>query len=208
MPPVRERRFPEIGQSVDLYAGSRITGGHQTAGRSAPRAKSDRLEPFDDERFGQALAGPFLERRQRHHRIEIMPRVALHLESHRCGSDAPPARTSRPRHRRRRTGTALAFHSADGNRPRSPGSAPHWPAHRPTASLRRPGDAGSCRIRCAARMKPECISAEIERACARRARSSGHSRLCGNFSARYSMIDSESHTVTSPSTSAGTLPAR
>ena len=57
-------------------------------------------------------------------------------------------------------------------------------------------------------MKPECISADIERACARRAQSSGHSRLCGNFSARYSMIESESHTVMSPSISAGTLPAR
>ena len=56
-------------------------------------------------------------------------------------------------------------------------------------------------------MKPECISAEIERAWARAARSSGHSFACGNFSARYSMIDRESHTVTLPSTSAGTLPA-
>ena len=57
-------------------------------------------------------------------------------------------------------------------------------------------------------MKPECISAEIERACARRARSSGHSPASGNRSARYSMIASESQIVTSPSIRAGTLPAR
>jgi len=35
-----------------------------------------------------------------------------------------------------------------------------------------------------------------------------HSRACGNRSAAYSTIASESQTVTSPSTSAGTLPDR
>ena len=45
-----------------------------------PGQKSDRLELLDDERFGKACAGPFLECRQRHHRIEIMPRFAPHLD--------------------------------------------------------------------------------------------------------------------------------
>src|ERR1700679_3473891 len=40
--------------------------------------------------------------------------------------------------------------------------------------------------------KPECISAEIERAWARLARSSGHSRVCGNRSAAYSVMARES----------------
>ena len=44
-------------------------------------------------------------------------------------------------------------------------------------------------------MKPECISAEIERACARAAASFGQMPFSGNFSARYSMIASESQVV-------------
>src|SRR5581483_4497669 len=43
---------------------------------------------------------------------------------------------------------------------------------------------------------------------ARWAGSSGQSRLSGKRSAIYSMIASESHTVTSPSIKIGTLPAR
>src|SRR6476620_2419078 len=54
--------------------------------------------------------------------------------------------------------------------------------------------------------KPECISAEIERAWARLAVLCGHSFFCGNFSARYSRIESESQIVISPSIKAGTLP--
>src|SRR3982751_3262925 len=42
--------------------------------------KSDGLEAFDHKRFGKTRAGPFLECRQRHHRIEIMPRLAAHLD--------------------------------------------------------------------------------------------------------------------------------
>jgi hypothetical protein len=53
--------------------------------------------------------------------------------------------------------------------------------------------------------KPECISAAALRAQARAAASAGHTAEC--FSARYSAIESESHTVISPSTRQGTLPA-
>ena len=53
--------------------------------------------------------------------------------------------------------------------------------------------------------KPECISAEIERARARSAASAGHS--AGLRSARYSRMASESQTCRSPSTRQGTLPA-
>src|SRR5262245_56576917 len=52
---------------------------------------------------------------------------------------------------------------------------------------------------------PECISAESERAFARSAGSAGQSLRF--FSARYSRIASESHTVVLPSTSTGTFPA-
>src|SRR5215207_5998410 len=55
--------------------------------------------------------------------------------------------------------------------------------------------------------KPACISEAIERAMARAARSLGQIACSGCFSARYSMIASDSHTAMSPSTSAGTLPA-
>ena len=43
-------------------------------------------------------------------------------------------------------------------------------------------------------LKPECISPQIDRQCARR-RSSGSSRACGRISFRYSAIASVSHTV-------------
>src|SRR5271166_847054 len=49
------------------------------------------------------------------------------LRSHRCGSDAPPAHTSRPRHRTRRTGTGRDRRSAAGTRARFPLSARYWP---------------------------------------------------------------------------------
>src|SRR4030095_11464304 len=52
---------------------------------------------------------------------------------------------------------------------------------------------------------PECISADIALA---RARSTGaEGQSFGFFSATYSLIASESHTVVLPSTSTGTLPA-
>jgi len=54
---------------------------------------------------------------------------------------------------------------------------------------------------------PECISALIERALARARVSAGQSRFSGCFSARYSQIASESHTVKLPSTNTGTRPA-
>ena len=61
--------------------------------------------------------------------------------------------------------------------------------------------------------KPECISAATDRATARAARSAGHSLAAGTSSARYSLIASESQTVTSgwpgdvlAIESAGTLP--
>jgi hypothetical protein len=56
-------------------------------------------------------------------------------------------------------------------------------------------------------LKPECISAEIERAMARAARPRGHTGRSGRISAMYSMMASESQTATLPSTRAGTLPA-
>ncbi len=52
--------------------------------------------------------------------------------------------------------------------------------------------------------KPECISAAVERAQARTARSAGQTPGCR--SARYSAIASESHTTVSPSCRQGTLP--
>ncbi|MNL03908.1 hypothetical protein D3C87_1244570 [compost metagenome] len=55
--------------------------------------------------------------------------------------------------------------------------------------------------------KPECISAQTERASARAAGSAGQRAFSGKRSARYSEIDRESQTVMSPSTSVGTLPA-
>ena len=54
--------------------------------------------------------------------------------------------------------------------------------------------------------KPECISAQMLRARARDLASAGHSACCGNFSARYSQIASESHTAKPSSTSTGTFP--
>ena len=54
--------------------------------------------------------------------------------------------------------------------------------------------------------KPECISLAAARVRARKAGSAGHSFASGNFSARYSQIASESHTVKSPSFKAGTNP--
>ena len=81
-------------------------------------------------------------------------------------------------------------------------------ARRPTASTRRPAGAGSCRIRCAT---PQSRNASPPRSNAHgrgAARSSGHSLASGNRSATYSMMASESQTVTSPSISAGTLPER
>ncbi len=55
--------------------------------------------------------------------------------------------------------------------------------------------------------KPACISAAIERACARAAGAAGHSPAAGRTSARYSMIASESQITRSPCLSVGTLPA-
>src|ERR1043166_8832965 len=54
--------------------------------------------------------------------------------------------------------------------------------------------------------KPECISALTDRASARCAASAGHSCAEGNFSLRYSLIASESHTLTAPSIKQGTRP--
>jgi hypothetical protein len=48
-------------------------------------------------------------------------------------------------------------------------------------------------------MKPECISAASERACARAARGLGQIGMRGCSSATYSIIASESHTTISPS---------
>lgn len=44
-------------------------------------------------------------------------------------------------------------------------------------------------------LKPECISPQIDRQCARALRSSGSNRACGRTSFRYSAIASVSHTV-------------
>lgn len=55
--------------------------------------------------------------------------------------------------------------------------------------------------------KPECISADTLRATARAAGSADHSPAAGNFSFTYSMIASESHTVSAPSFRIGTRPA-
>jgi hypothetical protein len=70
---VFNRPFP-----VTLTQPGRVAAaGNQTpeGGRQRPLA-SDRLEPLDHERLGKPRTGPFLERGQRHHRIEIMPRIA------------------------------------------------------------------------------------------------------------------------------------
>jgi hypothetical protein len=53
--------------------------------------------------------------------------------------------------------------------------------------------------------KPACISLDMTRAIARAALSVGQSRACGNFSARYSRIASDSHTRISPSMRTGTF---
>ena len=53
---------------------------------------------------------------------------------------------------------------------------------------------------------PAWISAQIERARARAARSDGQTPRSGSFSARYSAIARLSQTTTSPSISTGTLP--
>src|SRR5512132_4189953 len=55
-------------------------------------------------------------------------------------------------------------------------------------------------------MNPECISALMDRACARCDTSLGQRCLLGNFSCRYSQMASESQTVRLSSRSAGTLP--
>src|SRR6266571_5286289 len=54
--------------------------------------------------------------------------------------------------------------------------------------------------------KPECISAQTDRAVARATASAGHPRTLGCVSARYSRIASESQTQVSPSISTGTFP--
>ena len=131
-------------------------------------SRSHRLEFLDHEGFGKAGAGPFLKGRQRHHRLHIGLHLRRRPRSHRCESDAPPAQTWRPRRQRRRTGTAPTFRSARGIRSRFPECARRWRAHPPTA---RSAPTGRCRfmphsLRSAT--KPECISAEIERAWARR----------------------------------------
>ena len=55
--------------------------------------------------------------------------------------------------------------------------------------------------------KPECISAQTERAIARAATSCGHRCLSGNCSARYSQMARLSQIVISPAISTGTRPA-
>jgi hypothetical protein len=55
--------------------------------------------------------------------------------------------------------------------------------------------------------KPECISAQTERARARARASSGQTLSAGKRSARYSTIASVSQTAKSPSSSTGTRPA-
>src|SRR5216683_5768056 len=54
--------------------------------------------------------------------------------------------------------------------------------------------------------KPECISAQTDRAVARATDSAGQPRVPGCASARYSRIASESQTRVSPSISTGTFP--
>ncbi len=54
--------------------------------------------------------------------------------------------------------------------------------------------------------KPECISAQTDRAVARATESAGQPRVPGCASARYSRIASESQTHVSPSISTGTFP--
>jgi hypothetical protein len=54
--------------------------------------------------------------------------------------------------------------------------------------------------------KPACISALTDRATERAAASAGHSCWSGKRSLTYSQIASESHTLMSPSCSAGTRP--
>jgi len=54
--------------------------------------------------------------------------------------------------------------------------------------------------------KPECISAQTDRAVARATGSAGHPWTPGCASARYSRIASESQTQVSPSISTGTFP--
>ena len=80
-----------------------------------------------------------------------------------------------------------------------------------SASTRAPtsGSAASMFIPNALRMapKPECISAQTQRARARARASVGHSCLPGKRSARYSAIASVSQTARPSSTSTGTRPA-
>jgi hypothetical protein len=61
-------------------------------------------------------------------------------------------------------------------------------------------------IRLRIAVNPECISAQIDLACARAARSSGHSFFSQNFSATYSAIERLSHTTMSSSIKTGTWP--
>ena len=63
------------GNFITARPGGRGREPDPQGGRQRPLA-SDRLEPFDHERLGKPGTGPFLERGQRHHRIEIMPRIA------------------------------------------------------------------------------------------------------------------------------------
>src|ERR1044072_7854973 len=82
-PPFPKSDTPVTGQM--RYCGRRDTP-DTPARLPAACSKSDRLELLDDERFGKSCAGPLLERRQRHHRLEIMPRFAAHLD--RIGAEA------------------------------------------------------------------------------------------------------------------------
>ena len=77
-------RFPEIRVAVfnppfpvTLSRHGRVAapGTRPPPGARQRPLALDRLEPFDDQRLGKAGAGPFLEGGQRHHRIEIMPRI-------------------------------------------------------------------------------------------------------------------------------------
>ena len=110
----------------------------------------------------------------------------------------PPARTSHRRRRKRRTAMDRPHRSGCGRCARSTGRGRRPAPARQLRATVRPRARQFIGICERSAAKPECISADTERACARAAASPGHTARSAKRSATYSQMASESHTVSSP----------
>ena len=153
------------------------------------------VELFDLVGLGLGGRDPLLHRRQRHDRARSRRRRRRRARRRRSGSGCRPARTSRrPSSAARRTGTGRRRPRGTRARSRRRGRCR---ACAPAQTLKLGWCAfrfiGSAERRLA---KPECISPQIARQCARATRSAGSSPALGLSSSRYSAIASVSQTLT------------